>query len=167
MEALIGFFGTLLGAAIAGGFTFYKDRQQRGYDREREKRELLIEKYEDIYQQLNKWAISANSITMEMLSETGFGGKFDASKFSPADETVVKMNVQFYAPELTSKIENISNQYAIVLRAVTNFLLDDNITKSGKEEITSNTAVASTKLFREIESVQRELAKIVNKRFLD
>lgn len=164
MEAAIGLIGTIIGACIAGGFMHYKDSKNRVFEKEKDKKALLLSKYEEIYKDLSAYSGFANEISMQMISEAGFSGKFDSKDITyNLKNNNLKMNVMFYAPELAYKIAHIDEKYIIIIESMTNFLLKETTTPEEKVKLTGNATVASIELSRLVTNAQEELALLTKK----
>lgn len=163
MEAAIGLIGTVVGACIAGAFMYYKDRQRQDFERERARKALLLDKYEEIFKDLSAYSSHAGEISMQMLSETGYGGKFDPDKLTTSlKENKLKMNVTFYAPELLEELSEIEKKHKSVSSFVTEFILEVE-GSAKKEKLTGDAAVAAAELSKIVETTKEKLAGLAKK----
>lgn len=147
MEALIGLTGVVIGSLITGLFLLWSNRQSHEQEEAKEKRRLLLEKYELIYSGLIAYQKLAGDISMQMISEAGYNGKFDASAISKDyASSNLKMNVSFYAPELIELVDAMDKQHILIGRSVAEFLLDKENSKEKKQNHTGVVAVAASEL---------------------
>ena len=164
MNALIGLIGTIVGAGIAGFFMFHREKQQRTFEKQKQKRDLLLKKYEEIFRDLSNYEIYGSEISMQMISEAGYGGKFDANKLSTSlrDNTLI-MNATFYVPEIIPEITLIEEKLNIVTRAVTAFLLKVDAPLEQKSKFSEEALVASAELSRVAKAAKSKLAELAGK----
>ncbi|HKK44375.1 MAG TPA: hypothetical protein VJ964_02560 [Balneolaceae bacterium] len=161
MEALFGLIGTVVGASIAGAFVYFKDRQQHDFERTKEKKTLLLEKYELIYKELLIYQAFASDVSMQMISEAGYSGKFDQTKIrKEIKDTCLKMNVSFYASELSVVYEEINIKYTIIMRAMAEFVLKFDASKDQKGKLTGEAAIALSEMSDLITKAQDQLSKL-------
>ena len=158
MEALFGLIGTVVGAAIV----YFKDRQQHEFERTKEKKELLLEKYELIYKELSIYQAFASDVSMQMISETGYSGKFDQNQIrKDIKNTNLRMNVSFYAPQLSEVFKEINKKYTIIMRAMAEFILKYDASKNEKGKLTGEAAIALSEMSDLITKAQEQLSKLV------
>lgn len=159
MEVII---GTIVGACIAGAFMYFKDKNQMEFERLKSKKELLLDKYEHIYKDLNAYSAFSNEISMQMISETGYGGKFDIKKLSISlSDNQLIMDVMFYAPELQNIMNKVHQKQEDVTKSVTTFILDTEATKEHREKLTGDAFIASAELSKLVKEAQKKLAGLV------
>jgi gas vesicle protein len=161
MEALVGLIGTVVGAAIAGAFVFLKDKQQHNFERAKEKKKLLLEKYELIYKELIIYQEFATDISMQMISEVGYSGKFNVNKIrKDIKDTNLKMNASFYAPQLSHVLEEIEQKHTIIARAMTEFILKFDAPKDEKGTLTGNATIALAEMTKLVSKAQVQLSSL-------
>lgn len=164
MDAIIGFVGTVIGAAIAGGFVYFKDKQQHDFEVSKERRSLLVEKYELIYKELDLYQAYATDISTQMILEVGYSGKFDPNKIrSEIKNANLRMNITFYAPELLEIFEKIDKKYQIIVRAMGEFILKFDASKDHKGKLTSEATIALAETGNLIGEAKDKLSKLAGK----
>lgn len=147
MEALIVLAGVVVGSLITGLFLLRSNRQSHEQEEAKEKRRLLLEKYELIYSGLLAYQKLASDISMQMISEAGYSGKFDTSAISKDyASSNLQMNVSFYAPELIDLVDAMDKKYVLIVRSVAEFLLDKENSKEKKENLTGVAAITASEL---------------------
>ena len=161
MEAITGLIGTIVGACIAGYFVFHREKKQREHEQQKQKRELLLQKYEQIYKDLSNYSHFVGEISMQMISEVGYGGKFDPGKFTATlKDCDLAMNITFYAPEISEQLQDIEAQHTIAARAMTEFLLKSEASHEERSKFTGDAAVASAMLTKTVKEAQEKLASL-------
>ena len=162
MEAIAGLFGTIVGACIAGFFVFHRDKKQREYEQLKQKKDLLLQKYEQIYKELTNYSHFVSELSMQMISEVGYGGKFDSEKFrTTLKDCDLAMNITFYALEISEYLKNIESEHTIAARALTEFLLKSSASHEEKSKFTGDAAIASAKLSETVKEAKGNLALLV------
>ncbi|MDB4077458.1 hypothetical protein N9537_06400 [Porticoccaceae bacterium] len=163
MEALIGLAGVVVGSLITGLFLLWSNRQNYEHDEEKNKRRMLLEKYELIYSGLLVYQKLASDISMQMISEAGYSGKFDSSVISKAyASSNLQMNVTFYAPELRELIAEMDKKQNLVVRSATEFLLAKGQSKEEKERYTETAIIASAELQKITNQAIQKLASLAS-----
>jgi glutamate synthase domain-containing protein 3 len=164
MDAIIGLIGTIIGAAIAGGFVYFKDKQQHDFEVTKERRSLLIEKYELIYKEFDLYQAFATDISMQMISEAGYRGKFNPDKIRKDIKSAnLRMNITFYAPELLDIFEKIDKKYLLIIRTMGEFILKFDASKDQKGKLTGEAAIALAEMGNLIGEAKDQLSKSVGK----
>ncbi len=165
MEALIGLAGVVVGSLITGLFLLWSNRQNHQHEEEKEKRRLLLEKYELIYSGLLSYQSLANEISLQMLSEAGYSGKFDGKQISKDyASSNLKMNVSFYAPELCDIVDEMDVKHSIIGRAVTEFILDKEQSKNKKGDHTGAAVIAAAELQKITDQGIKMLSKLASEK---
>jgi hypothetical protein len=163
MEAIIGLVGVVVGSLITGLFLLWLNRQNHEHDEEKNKRRMLLEKYELIYLGLLAYQKLASDISMQMLSESGFSGKFDSSEISKDyASSSLQMNVKFYAPELLDLLAEMDKKQTLIARSATEFLLAKEDTKEKKENCTEASLIALAELKNIINQAIEELSLLAS-----
>ncbi len=164
MDAFIGLVGTIIGAAIAGGFVYFKDKQQNDFELTKDRKKLLIEKYELIYKEFDLYQAFAMDISMQMISEAGYGGKFNPDKIrKDIKSTNLRMNLSFYAPELLDIFEKVDKKYLYIGHAMGEFILKFDASKEEKGKLTAETAIALAEMGDLIGKAKDQLSKLAAK----
>lgn len=160
---MIGLLGTLIGATIAGIFVVLSNRQRQSFERAKENRELLLAKFEAIHKGLIAYQKLANELSMQMVSEAGYGGKIDPSKLSrDAVLSDLKMNVLFYAPELKDIVSQIEEKHKLIGSYAAKFVLGSEGAGNSKERMAGNAAIETTKSQKLTEEAEKMLADLVS-----
>lgn len=163
MDAIIGLAGVVIGSLITGFFWIWSNRLNNEHDQAKEKRRLLLEKYELIYSGLLAYQKLANDISLQMLSEAGYGGKFDASGISKDyASSNLKMNVTFYAPKLSDLVDEMNKKHKIIARLATGFILDNGQSGDSKEQSAGKATIAATELQNITQEAIEELARLAS-----
>ena len=77
MKEYIGLVGTISGVIIGGLITACVGHLQRKHDVEKEKRALLLSKYEELHSLLGELKDCVSILTNEIISEAAFDSTFD------------------------------------------------------------------------------------------
>lgn len=164
MEAVIVLLGTVLGACIGLLFTYVTNRQEHSRRRQEFKRDLMIEKHEEIHADLSECVKWSSEVSMLMLGEIGFNKKFNPKDLSTSmAHSKLGMHVKFYAPELMLEHEQIRAQMNIIAKAAGKLLLKGVATKEEDKQLVA-TAVAACKIIeKNAEEAQDKLAVLVKK----
>ena len=163
MEALIGLAGVVVGSLITGLFLLWSNRQNHQHEEEKEKRRLLLDKYELIYSGLLAYQKLANDVSLQMLSEAGYSGKFDSSAISKDyASSNLKMNVTFYAPELRDLVDEMDKNHTIIGRTAAEFLLEKDQSKERKGNQAGVAAIAAAELQKITDQAIEKLASLAS-----
>lgn len=119
MNEWLGLIGALAGTAI-GGFVTYKVADQRhSFERAAEKERRLIAACESIHELLSAISTQASTLNMGVLGDLGYNSPLKGEILKEKVQLDrLRMFVDFYAPSLSTDVKAISNQFAIVSRAV-------------------------------------------------
>ncbi len=103
----------MVGAAIAGILLHLRDVAQRKYYRQAERRSLVIEKYEQLHQELTDIDSNIGLLGVDLIGVAGLGDKLDLGKYSskiPMSSAL--MHAEFYAPEILPYLEPLQPKLA-------------------------------------------------------
>jgi hypothetical protein len=98
MNAWVGIIGTLAGTILGGSLTWLNMRFQLKHQEGRERKKLLLEKLEELHEDLSAYSQSYNQLISARLETLTNGEKWPAD--SPNLLPKLRMLVGFYAPEL-------------------------------------------------------------------
>lgn len=100
--------GAIAGALVTGLMFLVRDSRQQALDRKREKRGLLITKFEKLYSELEEYASGLSIFAIDVLAFVQFDDEinFDAHK-EKVNLGPVMMKGNFYAPELDSEFSDL------------------------------------------------------------
>lgn len=122
--------GTVIGVILGGLITWFIGSQQRKHDLDREKRELLLSKYEELHALLGKLQGHVNQMVMQIVSEATTNSAFDPKAITsnmPLDE--ITMLIDFYVPELKDNHEYIKKQSTFLAEHACKHIMELNKTK--------------------------------------
>lgn len=149
MDEWMGIIGTIIGVILGGLITWFLSEEQRKHDINKEKRELLLSKYEQIDTLLTEILGCVSSVALQIVAEAGLKSKIDPDAFKngmPMDKT--SMLINFYAPELHDGQEQLKKQttflYEHLFKHVSNvdktekFMAESAITA---HELSKNTSI--------------------------
>ena len=130
MEELVGVLGTIVGVILGGLITWLLGKEQRKHEINKHKRELLIQKYEELHALLGQLYGCVNSLAMQIVSEAALDSKFDPKAIrSQMPTEKVTMLIEFYVPELKEDNEYIKRQTAFLYEHVVKHIVEANKTK--------------------------------------
>jgi hypothetical protein len=130
MEEWMGIVGTILGVILGGLVTWLLGNEQRKHERNKEKRELLLLKYEELHTLLGHIQGCVNTMVMQIVSEAALDSKFDPKAIrSEMPREKVTMLIDFYVPELKEDNEYIKKQTTFLYEHVTKHILEINKTQ--------------------------------------
>lgn len=145
MEALSGFIGAGLGALIAGLSIYFSDQRKANFEKEKAKRDLLLGKYELIYNELRQLKNYGHVVGMQLLGEVGFGSKFDANNIRiDLSNNNLNMAINFYAPELKQELSEIEATHNSLSEALGQFVLKED--PAEKQKATGKVIQSAQKL---------------------
>jgi hypothetical protein len=162
MNEWIGLIGALAGTAI-GGFVTYKVANQRhSFERAAEKECRLITACESIHELLSAIASQAATLNMGVLGDLGYSSPLKGDILKEKVQLVrLRMFVDFYAPSLSTDVKAISDQFAIVSRAVVEVLLEKNRNDEWKSKTVESAVIASIEITKLAQAAQERLGQIV------
>ena len=157
---MLGIVGTLLGVIFGGLISWMHNRDQREHEIKKEKRELLLSKYEELHELLSKTYNCVNEMVLQVVSEAACGTQFDSKQIKhqmPLEQ--VSMLIEFYVPELKSDFEYIKKQTTFLHETICSHLLEENRTKQFLAESAVTVNELSKVTSKTIESMKATLAK--------
>lgn len=162
MSEWLGLIGALAGTAIGGFVTYKVANQQHFFERTSEKERRLIAACESIHELLSAIASQASTLNMGVIGDLGYKSPLKANILKEKVQLErLRMLVDFYAPSLSSEVKEISDQFAIVGRAVTDVLLENDRNDEWKSKTVKAAVFASREVTRLVEAAQEKLGKIV------
>jgi hypothetical protein len=130
MEDWMGIIGTVLGVILGGYVTWFLSSEQRKHDLTKEKRELLLAKYEELHELLAQLNGCINSMVLQIVTEAAMNSKFDPKQIRNQMPTEkVSMLIDFYVPELKHDHEYIKKQTNFIYEHVCKHILEENKSK--------------------------------------
>ncbi|WP_162313368.1 hypothetical protein [Pseudoxanthomonas yeongjuensis] len=161
MEAWLGLIGALAGTAIGGLVTYKVANQQHVHERRTEKERRLIAAYESIHDLLTTIAGQASTLNLGVLGAVGFNSPIKGDLLKEKIQLDrLRMLTDFYAPTLASDVKAISDQFAIVSRAVGETMLQKQHTDEWRSKMAETAALASAELTNLVQSAQKKLADL-------
>lgn len=160
MKEWIGIIGTVSGVILGGGITWFLGNRQREHDVNKEKRTLLLSKYEELHTLLGELQDCVSILTTQILSEAVTGSKFDSKaikKRMPTEK--IAMLIQFYVPELEKDHEYIKKQTNFLYEHIGKHLLELNKTKQFKIESAAMATELSKATSSTVASMKLKLAE--------
>ena len=163
MDMLIGLVYTALGACIAGASTYFANKQQRKYQMQDFRKNLLLRKYEEIYVGLSDHAEFENEVSMRVVGEVGFGKKFKSEDLNASIKgSKLGMNIRFYAPELLHEYTKIETECAKIGKSVIDLISKPGeLSDEEREEIVRGTAIPAAVIGKTARTAQEKLARMV------
>jgi hypothetical protein len=159
MEALLGLIGALAGTAIGGLVTYKVANQQHVHERRTEKERRLIAAYESIHDLLTTIAGQASTMNLGVLGAVGFNSPIKGDLLKEKVQLDrLRMLVAFYAPTLGPDVKAISDQFAIVSRAVGETILQKDQTDEWRSKMAEMAVFASVEITKLAQSSQDKLA---------
>lgn len=122
--------GPILGVILGGLITWFIGREQRKHDLNKEKRELLLSKYEELHSLLGKLQGHVNEIVMQIVTEASTNSKFDPKAINsqmPLEQITIL--IEFYVPELKEDHEYIKKQTKFLIEHVCKHIMEVDKTK--------------------------------------
>jgi hypothetical protein len=162
MGEWLGLIGAILGTTIGGVIAYYTTGQQHLHERRLENHRRLIASYEAIHELLSTIADQASTLNMGVIGDLGYSTPLKGDLLKEKVQLDrLHMLVDFYAPVLKDDVKNISNQFAIVYRAVCEVFLQRNRNDEWKEKTVESTAIASIEITKLAQQAQAKLASFV------
>lgn len=159
MESIIGIVGTIIGVILGGVISWLHGKDQRNHEITKERRQLLLSKYEELHELLSSVQGCAYDLLMQLLSEAAYDVSFDASKIKnkmPINQ--VKMIIDFYIPELKEDLEYLNKQTVSLYQIVVKSVLAENKTKAYQAELAVTANEISDVIYKTITSMKEKLA---------
>lgn len=151
----------MIGAALAGILLHLRDAAQRKYSRLAEHRALVIEKYEQLHQELTNIDSSIGNLGIELIGVAGLGHKVDLQQYSdkiPVSSAL--MHAEFYAPEILPHLESLKPKLAEFYRIIFKLESDRNDKELERLALAESGIEISNKITEIIKSANKELAKL-------
>jgi hypothetical protein len=161
MDAWLGLIGALAGTAIGGFVTYRVARQQNDHERQTERDRRRVAAYESMHLILSKLSGQASQINLGVIGAVGMNIPFKADVIKGEVEIDrLRMLVDFYAPELSSAISAISDQFGQVGRAAAEAILKKEPSDSWRGETAEKSVVAALELARLARAAQVRVAEL-------
>jgi hypothetical protein len=162
MNEWLGLIGALAGTAIGGFVTYKVANQQHSHERSAENERRLIAACESIHDLLSAIASQAAMLNMGVLGDLGYNSPLKGGILKEKVQLDrLRMLVDFYAPSLSVDVKAISDQFAIVSRAVGEVLLEKNRNDEWKSKTVESAVFASLEITKLAQTAQEKLGKIV------
>lgn len=141
-----------------------RDAAQRKYSRQAERRSLVIDKYEQLHQELTDIDSSIGNLGVELIGVAGLGDKIDLGKYtSNIPVSSALMHAEFYAPEILPYLEPLQPKLTEFYQLI--FKLGSS--RNEKEPVRLALAESGIELSYQvkeiIKSANSELAKLARK----
>lgn len=162
MTAWLGLIGAILGTAIGGIIAYYTAAQKLKHERNLDKDKRLIASFESIHELLSKVSDQASILNIGILGDLGFGNRLKGDLIKekvPLDR--LRMLVDFYAPTIRGEVQEISNQFAIIVRSATEVLLQKERSEDWKGKTVEASAIASVEITNLTKKAQEKLSVLV------
>jgi hypothetical protein len=164
MKEWIGLIGTVSGVIIGGLITLGAGHQQRKHDIDKEKRALLLLKYEELHSLLGELVDCVNILTNQVMSEAAFDSKFDPKAIKNRIPTErITMLIEFYVPELEANHEYIKKQVKYLYEHIIKHILEVNKTKQFKLESAAMASELSKATSAMVSKMKETLVKSASK----
>lgn len=162
MSEWLGLIGALAGTAIGGFITYRVASQQHRYERQTENQRRLITSYESIHELLSTISGQASTLNMGVLGDLGYNSRLKADILKEKVQLDrLRMLVDFYAPSLQGDVKSITEQFAVVSRAVAETLLQKDRNDDWKTKTVESAVMASIEITKLAQSAQIKLAELV------
>lgn len=163
METIIGIAGTIIGVILGGVISWLHSKDQRNHEFAKERRQLLLSKYEELHELLSGVQGCVYDLLMQLLSEAAYDVSFDASKIrNKMPMNQVKMIIDFYIPDLKEDLEFLNKQTVSLYQIVGKSVLTENKTKTYQAELAVAANELSDVIAKTIASMKEKLAKVTN-----
>lgn len=169
--------GCTIGFIVACvGFWLWYVRIQKPLDKElkakseiallqvrKDKEALDLSKYEKTYQILTTLENHVNMMNLRMIGDLGYGVKFDAKEI-PAfkDYNALKMNIDFYIPELSNDIKELDDIYLKFGKVIGEFIMKLDPNTKDKEDFIIEGSVLSKRISSEVLNIKNKLNQIAH-----
>ena len=160
MKEFIGIIGVLVG----GFLTWFIGSRQRKFELEKEKRALLISKYEELHKTLGELSDSVAEYTTPILSDLTLDSGLDFSNINkriPSDK--VDMLIEFYVPELKDDHEYIKKQINFLYEHISKYTLQVPRTKEFRLESAVMAQELNKTTKNTVISMKKKLANLAGK----
>ena len=150
----------LVGVIIGGLLTWFVSTRQRKFDQQKERRALLLSKFEELHMTLGELTDAVSEITNQILSEAVFDSSFDANKVKrriPSEK--IDMLIEFYVPELKNDHEYIKKQVQFFYEHLTKHIFEVNRTKQFKMESAGMASALNSATMETLANMKKKLAK--------
>lgn len=156
--------GTILGVILGGLITWWIGAEQRKHDLNKEKRELLLLKYEELHGLLGKLQVFVNEMVMQIVSEASTDSRFDPKAIKsqmPLDQ--IAMLISFYVPELKEDHQYIKKQTSFLIEHICKHIMEVNKTKDFLAESAVMAHELSKVTNNTVSSMKKKLAENASK----
>jgi macrodomain Ter protein organizer (MatP/YcbG family) len=156
-----GIIGTIVGTLLGGLISWWHGRDQRTHELRKEKRDLLLAKYERLHELLGEAHGYLNELAMQVISEAAFDLKFDNSKIkSKMLHGEITMLIEFYVPELKEEFSYIDKRSKSLSETVVRFIAEENKTQEFKVESVAMASELMKVISKTIISAKEKLASV-------
>jgi hypothetical protein len=162
MGEWLGLIGALAGTLLGGIITSRVAGQQHQHERKIENQRRLIASCESIHELLSTISGQASTLNMGVIGALGYSSplKGDILK-EKVQLDRLKMLVDFYAPSLQGEAKSLTEQFAIVSRAVAETLLQKDRNDDWKTKTVQSAALASIEITKIAQEAQTKLAGLI------
>lgn len=162
MNEWLGLIGALAGTAIGGLVTYKVADQKHAFERAAEKERRLITACESIHGLLSEIASQASALNMGVIGDLGYSSPLKADILKEKVQLDrLQMLVDFYTPSLSGDVKAISDQFAIVSRAVAEVFLEKNRNDEWKSKTVESAAIAAIQITKLAQATQEKLGQLV------
>ena len=145
---------------MGGGIAFFVSSRQFKHQRalEREKRQLA--NFENIHKLLSAVAHQASVMSMQVIGALGYNAKMKTEgEKLPLDE--LRMLVDFYAPTLKAEVEQITQHWMKLSRAIAETIMTEKRTDEWKTNTVLAATTASADILKYSDGAKKKLNDLV------
>jgi hypothetical protein len=162
MGEWLGLIGALAGAAIGGIITYRVSGQQHRHERKIENQRRLIVSYEAMHELLSTISSQASTLNMGVIGDLGYNARLKGDILKEKVQLDrLRMLVDFYAPSLQKDVKSLTEQFALVIYAVTETVLQKDRNDEWKTKTVKSAALASIEIARVAQDAQTKLAGLI------
>ena len=155
----MGIIGTIVGVILGGLVTWFHGKEQRKHDINKEKRELLLSKYEELHTLLCTFEDCVSSMVVQIIAEATLDSKLDPKAIKKRIPTEkMAMLIEFYIPDLKNDHEYIKKQTKFLYEHFVKHIMEVNKTKQflAESAVTANELAKITT--KTVDSMKLKLA---------
>lgn len=164
MEHWSGIIGAISGALVTGILFVFRDFASFSQSRKREKRELLIGKYESLYSDIESYSSGIGMLAINIMGHVGFEDEIDLDNLtSKVDMGPIMMKGNFYAPAISNELSELKELNGRFMTTFGKIVFVDKSDSDQRIEIASKCIDISQEIAEKATISCRKLSSIAEK----
>lgn len=149
-----------MGVLLGGTLSWLNSSSQRNHERKKERREVLLSKYEDLHCALTQVHSVLNQMAMEIVVEVSMNADIpEKPKKEKMEYEKASMLCQFYAPELSENMERLGKHIQDLNRVSTTYAFKGRRDKDLSVSLRDKSRDISKSIKETIETLKSQLSE--------